>query len=426
MRKVTRTRSAAAETPAGEPGELRVVRPRRAAPADAARVTRAEINLAHVRHNLHELRASLAAGATVAGRPGAPARIWAVLKADGYGHGASAVATTLEQAGVDGVCVALLEEGLELREAGVRGPILIMSGSHGRRRDGLEALIEHRLTPVVFDAEQIEALANAHKFMAGAGKVEGPLAVHLKVDTGMGRLGVREEVEPVLAAIARRPELTLGGLMTHLACADAESDEVTREQLGRFAKADALVRRAGMSAALKHAANSAALLRWPNTHFDVVRPGIALFGVPPIAGLAPKLKPVMSVLSEVIALRELPAGASIGYGHTWTAARASRIATIPIGYADGLSRSLSNRGSVLIGGKRAPIVGAVSMDLTMVDVTDLPAAAVRDEVVVLGEQRGRFGADAITVHEIASLTGTITWECLTSVSRRVPRFYRHP
>jgi len=416
----------------------RVVRPKRAAPAEAARVTRAEINLAHLRHNLHELRASVVAAARE-GR--GAAAIWAVLKADAYGHGGSIVATTLEQAGVDGICVALLEEGIELRNAGVRGPILIMSGSHGRRRDGLEALIEHRLTPVVFDAEQVDALAGAARYMASTGALEGALDVHVKIDTGMGRLGVRDpELEGLFAALRQRPELRVSGWMTHFACADADDDLVTREQLARFESALGIAARDGFDVSLRHAANSAAMLRWPATHFEVVRPGLALFGVPPCPAVvpppsaepvprdprAPKLKPVMSVLSEVVALRSLPEGACLGYGHTWQAARPSRIATVPIGYADGYSRALSNRGCVLIGGKRVPVVGNVSMDLTMVDVTDLPQVAVRDEVVVLGEQRGRYGEDAITAVELAELSGTISWETLTSVSRRVPRFYRHP
>ena len=424
-----------------DPGHegARVVRPKRAAPSEAARVTRAEINLAHLRHNLHELRACLVASANQGARP--PAKIWAVLKADAYGHGGSIVATTLEQTGVDGVCVALLEEGIELRNAGFRGPILIMSGSHGRRRDGLEALIEHRLTPVVFDAEQVEALAGAQRYMVSTGAVEGQLDVHVKIDTGMGRLGVRApELAGVLSVLGQRSELRVTGWMTHFACADAESDVATVEQLGRFESALGMVSQAGLDVSLRHAANSAAMLRWPSTHFEVVRPGLALFGVPPCAAVVappsdeptvrdpryPKLKPVMSVLSEVVALRSVSAGESLGYGHTWTAARESRIATIPIGYADGFSRALSNRGFVLIGGKRAPIAGNVSMDLTMVDVTDHPQVAIRDEVVIVGEQRGRFGTDAIAVQEVADLSGTIPWAPLTSVSRRVPRFYRHP
>jgi len=416
----------------------RVVRPRRAAPAEAARVTRAEINLAHLRHNLHELRAVLAAAAEGRGRR--PARIWAVLKADAYGHGGTVAATALERAGVDGVCVALLEEGIELRQAGVRVPVLVMSGSHGRRRDGLEALIEHKLTPVVFDAEQVEALANAQRYMQSTRASEGPLDVHVKIDTGMGRLGVRPEaLEPLMGSLRGRGELRVTGWMTHLACADAPEDTVTKTQLARFEGSLAEVARAGFDVSLRHAANSAAVLRWPASHYEVVRPGLALFGVHPLgaappsheseassAPRAPRLKPVMSVRSEIVALRELPEGASLGYGHTWTAARASRIATVPIGYADGYSRALSNRGEVLVGGRRVPVVGNVSMDLTMIDVTDLPHVTVRDEVVVLGEQRGRYGSDAISAQELAERSGTISWETLTSVSRRVPRFYRHP
>ncbi|MSP26358.1 MAG: alanine racemase [Myxococcales bacterium] len=412
--------------------DLAVTRPRRAAPAEASRVTRAEVNLSHARHNLHELRACIGA------RSGSPARIWAVLKADGYGHGAAQLAVTLEQAGVDGVCVALLEEGIDLRNAGVRVPILIMSGAYGRRRDGLEALVHHGLTPVVYSAEQLEGLANAHRYLAslaarGTGApVAERLALHVKIDTGMGRLGVREpELGSLLTTLRSLPELRLEGLMTHLACADAESDAVTTEQLARFESATETVRHHGFSVELRHAANSAATLRWRSAHYDIVRPGLALFGVHPCATRphdlerAPKLKPVMRVLSEVVALRELPVGASVGYGHDWTATRPSRIATIPMGYADGLSRALSNRGSVLLGGARAPIVGTVSMDMTMIDVTDIPNATVRDEVVVLGEQRGRFGSDCITAAEFAEKSGTVSWECLTSISRRVPRFYRH-
>jgi alanine racemase len=428
----------ASSDPGVASADARVVRPRRAAPAEAARVTRAEINLAHLRHNLHELRAVL--GAAAEGRRREPAKIWAVLKADAYGHGGTMAATALERAGVDGVCVALLEEGIELRQAGVRVPVLVMSGSHGRRRDGLEALIENKLTPVVFDVEQLEALVNAQRYMHSTGACDGPLDVHVKIDTGMGRLGVRpEHLEALLAALRGRPELRVTGWMTHFACADAPDDAVTRMQLALFDDALAVALREGFDVRLRHAANSAAVLRWPASHHEVVRPGLALFGVHPTgpepsptetegggATRGPKLKPVMSVLSEIVALRDLPEGASIGYGHTWTAPRPSRIATVPIGYADGYSRALSNRGEVLVGGKRVPIVGNVSMDLTMIDVTELPQVAVRDEVVVLGEQRGRFGNDAITAQELAERSGTISWETLTSVSRRVPRFYRHP
>jgi len=409
--------------------ELRVVRPRRAAPADAARVTRAEINLAHVRHNLRELQACLRADAAAADRA-EPARLWCVLKADGYGHGAANVATTLEHAGVDGLCVALLEEGLELRNAGVGCPILVMGGYWGRHRDGIEALLENALTPVVYDEDQISTLAATARYLYGGSKT---VDVHLKIDTGMGRLGVREDgLDAVLAALRAASDLHLGGLMTHLACADAESLEPTTDQLASFDRASELVARRGFRPAVRHAANSAAMLRSPRTHYDIVRPGIAVFGVHPgpassnEAARAANLRPVMRVLSEVVALRDLPVGERLGYGHAWRASRPSRIATIPMGYADGLSRALSGRGQVLICGQRAPIVGKVSMDLTMVDVTDLPGVSVRDEVVVLGEQHGRLGSDHISADELATQCDTVSWECLTSVSRRVPRFYRHP
>ncbi|MEM9694232.1 MAG: alanine racemase [Myxococcota bacterium] len=405
---------------------LRVRRPPRARPADAARVTRAEINLAHLRHNLRELEASMAADGEAARRP--PAQVWAVLKADAYGHGASVLGVHLERAGVDGICVALLEEGIELRQAGVRCPILVMGGYYGRYRDGLEALVEHELSPVVYDPVQLERLATAVRFVGGA-----PHGVHLKVDTGMGRLGCREdEFLPLLRALRRHPELRLDALMTHLACADEPDPAITHDQLRRFDAAQELVRRQGLRPVLRHAANSAAALRFPDAQLDLVRPGIALHGVHPCPTVAssgsrvPKLKPVMQVLTEIVALRDLRAGEAIGYGHTWRAERPSRIATLPIGYADGFSRALSNRGHVLLHGQRVPIAGSVSMDLTMIDVTDIADARLRDEVVVLGEQRGRAGEDRIDVAEWAALEGTITWECYTGISRRVPRFYRHP
>ncbi len=404
--------------------ELRVIRPRRAAPAEAARVTRAEINLAHVRHNFRELTDCLAADANGA----KPASLWAVLKADGYGHGARAVATTLEHAGVEGLCVALLEEGIELREAGVSCPILVMGGYYGRHRDGVEALIEHRLTPVVYDPGQIEGIATIARFMQRC-----DIDVHLKVDTGMARLGVRPaQLEPTLKALRGAKELRVTGLMTHLACADAQSFDETEEQLALFTQAAEQIRIAGFSPTTLHAANSAAMLRFPSAQLGMVRPGIAVFGVHPCSHRASrsqrqaKLRPVMRVLSEIVDVRQVPAGSSVGYGHTWTAKRSSRIATIPMGYADGLNRALSNRGAMLVCGRRAPIVGTISMDLAMIDVTDIPGACLRDEVVIVGEQKGRLGTDSITPGELAEKIGTISWECLTSISRRVPRFYRHP
>jgi alanine racemase len=377
-------------------------------PSDAVRPTRAEINLANLRHNLRVMVRH------AAGRP-----IWGVLKADGYGHGSKAVARTLERAGIDGVCVALLEEGIELREAGIQTPILVMGGYYGR---AWGELLRYGLTPVVHDAGQIATLAEEVRF-AGA----EPIAVHVKIDTGMARLGVPiAELASVADAFGRCPEVALGGLMTHFACADLGHSPTVDDQLDRFDEATAILRARGLSAPLRHAANSAAVIRSPRAHLDLVRPGIALFGIQPFADAAPGLRPVMRIRTEIVALRELEAGQSVGYGATWTSDRKSRIATIPLGYADGLSRALSNRGNVLVRGKRAPIAGVVSMDMTMIDVTDVDGVRVGDECVVLGSQKGPLGEDSVTAEEVAATLGTIPWEVLTNVSRRVPRFYREP
>lgn len=400
----------------GGAAAVRVLRPRRAAPADAVRPTRAEVNLANLRHNLRVLER------TIADTTPTPPQIWGVLKADAYGHGAPAVARTLERAGVAGICVALLEEAVELREAGIRIPILVMGGYYGPRRDGLEEIVARQLLPVVYDAAHIERLATMARFEGW-----GRLGVHVKVDTGMGRLGAGPaELPEVLSALARFPEVRMDGLMTHLACADADDLEDTADQLARFAEMERQTRAAGLSPRVRHAANSAAMLRMPASRLDMVRPGLALFGLEPRAGVAPDLRPVMRVRSEIVALRTVEVGQRIGYGHTWEATRRSVVATVPMGYADGLSRSLSNRGSALVRGARAPIAGAVSMDLTMIDVTDVPGAQVGDEVVFLGTQEGPLGRETITATEIAELSGTIPWEVLTSISRRVPRFYREP
>jgi len=395
-----------------------VARPRRAAPADAVRPTRAEIDLTNLRHNLRVVQ-----------RHARGARVWAVLKADGYGHGAPAVARTLERAGADGFCVALLEEGIELREAGIRAPILVMGGYYG----GAHAEVLARgLVPVVYNLAQVEGFAREVRI----GAVDGPIDVHLKVDTGMARLGVTlGELAHFAERLADFPEVRVTGLMTHLASADAPTSEETLAQSVRFDEATALLARHGVRAQVRHAANSAALLR-SDALLDAVRPGIALFGVSPRArpdgaaeGDAPlstELRQVMRVRTEVIALRDIPAGEPVGYGGLWKSARPSRIATVPMGYADGLSRQLSNRGHLLVRGRRAPLVGAVSMDMSMIDVTDVPGVALRDEVVVLGAQDGPLGKEAITPDEVAAHAGTIAWEVLTSISRRVPRFYREP
>jgi alanine racemase len=413
---------------ATRPPSLRVSKPRRAAPADAVRPTRAEINLEALRHNLFVVKRR-------AGR----AKTWVVLKADAYGHGGPAVARTLERAGADGFCVALFEEGVELRDAGVVAPILVMGGYYG---DAHEELCSRRLTPVVYDLEQIDGLARAIR-----GADLPPLSVHLKVDTGMARLGVTMADLPGFAdRLAKQTAVRVSGLMTHLACADALTSLETGEQMRLFEEATAILAARGIVPEVRHAANTAALLRG-DALLDAVRPGIAIFGASPgsvcstgsTAAFAGDkgygLRPVMRVRTEVVAARSVATGASIGYGALWRAPRPSRIATIPMGYADGLLRQLGGGprpaaaprvGDVLVRGKRAPFVGAISMDMSMIDVTDIAGVMPGDEAVVLGAQEGPAGRDAITVEEVAERASVIPWEVMTSISRRVPRFYREP
>lgn len=420
----------------------RVARPRRAAPADAVRPTRAEINLANLRHNLFTLERALglprrrASAAPprdghAAAAPASDTQVWGVLKADAYGHGAPAVARTLERAGIGGLCVALLEEAIELREAGIRAPILVMGGYYGPRRAGLEEVLVHRLTPVIYDRGHIEKLVHIAR---AAGR--GPIPVHLKVDTGMGRLGAdSESLEGIIDALREhRAEIDVRGSMTHLACADGEDVESTHAQLRAFDDANARMRAGGLAPTVRHAANSAAAVRFAGSRFDAVRPGIALFGYKPWSGAREPvaeaamvaLRPVMKVRTEIVAVRTVPDGGRVGYGHRFIARGPRRVATVAMGYADGLSRSLGGHGEVLVRGRRAPFAGVISMDLTAIDVTDVQGADVGDEVVLLGAQDGPHGSDAISAEEIAAHTGTIAWEVLTSISRRVPRFYREP
>lgn len=388
----------------------RVLRPARALPADALRPTRAEVNLGHLRHNFNQVRRA------VGNVP-----VWAVLKADAYGHGAKAIARTLERAGAAGVCVALVEEGIELRQAGITIPILVIGGNYTR---AFAEVIDQRLTPVLHDPSQVEVLAEEIHYRG-----LGPLDVHVKIDTGMGRLGMMpRDMKTLMRELERHREVRLYGMMTHFACADSGDRQSMLEQRALFDEATAIVSSAGYAPVVRHAANSAAIFAGPEQHLDMVRPGVSLFGVAPNPSQQQELDllPVMRVRTEIVAIRQLQPGQSVGYGATWTARRPSRIATIPMGYADGLSRSLSNRGHVLVLGKRVPIAGTVSMDMATLDITDLPDADLGEECVVLGPQKGPHGSDTISASEIAEHVGTIPWEILTSVSRRVPRFYREP
>jgi alanine racemase len=335
-------------------------------------------------------------------------KVLAVVKADAYGHGVVPVAQRLQAEGVDGFGVALAEEGIELREAGIDRAILVLNGiSGGAHRD----IIAAGLTPVLYElseARAFEAVSDGR-----------PIDVHLKVDTGMGRLGVpMAELDPFLRDLRSFPSIRVAGLMTHLSTADIDPEFVAK-QLGAFKHAEGLVRRFGHTPAVRHAANSAGLFRHPESHFDWVRPGISLYGYPGADSVDVPLRPAMRWRTEVLRVRTLEPGESAGYGRSFRATVRTRLATIPLGYGDGLLRAASNRGQVLIRGVRCPIVGNIAMDLTTVDVSEAPDASIGDEALLLGEQAGA----SLDARDLAAAAGTIPYEVLTNVSRRVPRVY---
>ena len=308
----------------------------------------------------------------------------------------------------------LAEEALELRAAGIRRAILVLYGAYG---GAYADVLAAGLTPVIYDRGHLEGFRRA----AGG----RPFSVHLKVDTGMSRLGVpQDELEGFLDALQRTPGARIAGLMTHLMAADSD-DALTAEQLQRFTRVQHALRARGHRPRLLHAANSAATFRHPSARYDLVRPGIALFGHAGAPDVGAPLRPALRLRSEIVALRNLRPGDRVGYDGTFTVRRPTRLATLPIGYGDGLLRAASNRASVLVRGRRCAVVGRVSMDLTTVDVTDVPGVAVGDEACLLGSQDGPDGTrESIGMVELAEASGTAPYEVLCAISRRVPRFYR--
>jgi alanine racemase len=369
------------------------------------RPTEARVDLAALADNYRRLREAV----------GPRVGVVAVVKADAYGHGAVPVARLLEGLGVRGFGVATVEEGLELREAGVRAPVLVMGAAFGRDH---REVIERELTPIVGDPGDVERFASAAR---AAGRVRQ--SIHVKIDTGMSRLGVTvARFGDLLRQCARQPSIRVDGLATHFASADEADPAPTEEQLARFILCLDQARAMGADPQVIHAAASSAALRFPRTRFDLVRPGIVLYGALPSLHLVehdPGIRPVLSLHTRVNALRDLPAGTGVSYGGTFTLARPSRIATIPVGYADGYPRALSNRGMALVRGRRAPIVGRVCMDLTMIDVTEIPGVETGELVTLLGGE----GPEAIRPEELAAWADTIAYEILCGISRRVPRIY---
>ena len=341
--------------------------------------------------------------------------IIAVVKADAYGHGSKRVARLLEGLGVRGFGVATVEEGRELREAGVQAQVLVMGAAYGRDH---EEVIAADLTPMVGVLRDVELFASAARRLG-----RERLGVHVKVDTGMTRLGVtHSRFEEFLRQCAAHPNIRVDGLATHFAAADGPDPELSQRQLKRFIGCLDRARALGADPQVIHAANSAAALRFPAARFDLVRPGIVLYGAAPSEHVPlPGLKPVLSLQTRINALRRVPAGTPVSYGGTFTCSRPSVIATLPVGYADGYSRALSNRAEVLLRGHRAPLVGTVCMDLCMVDVTDVEGVAVGDRVTLLGGEGE--GDQVITPEELAGWAGTISYEVLAGITQRVPRIY---
>ena len=365
--------------------------------------TYATIDLAALAYNLSQIR----------GRVSNNCSILAVVKANAYGHGAVDVSRALVQAGVTRLAVATVHEGIALREAGINGDILVLGALLDTH---VQELFPYRLTPVINEQRLLPQLA---KEAEAANK---PLSIHIKVDTGMGRLGLpASELMTFLDAFPRWKSLRIEGFMTHLADSDGDDSSHTEQQLKSFRGLLEQVEQRGMSVPFVHVANSAAIIRYPQSHFSMVRPGIMLYGYHtlPDAVPCPRLQPVLSLRTTVMQLRTIKPGETVSYNRTFVAKRPSTIAVLPIGYADGYNRQLSNKGFVLIDGKRAPIVGLICMDMTMVDVTDIPSVRVGDSVTLIGRQ----GQEAIWADEIAGWTDTIPYETLCVIGSRIPRVY---
>lgn len=366
----------------------------------AQRASWVEVNRAAIRHNTRTLK-----------RMVGDSRLLAVVKANGYGHGAVTVAEAALAAGADGLCVALVQEGVELRRAGIENPILVLSE---QPLDQLDELLAHGLIPTAYSIRYIDALAEAarrHDVFAHE--------VHLKIDTGMHRVGAWPPSEATgLARAVIDSGLHLDGVFTHFACADSDP-EFTQLQFSRFTEAVDAMEQQGFRPHLRHAANSAATISFPASHMDVVRVGLALYGLSAGPGMEDGLLPALRLRSRVSSVRHLDQGEALSYGQVYRLHSPSTVATVPIGYADGFPRVVSPGAEVLIGGRRFPVAGRVTMDMILIDCGD---ASVNegDEVVLIGDQ----GGERIAVERLAALASTIPYEIVTGLGPRIPREHR--
>jgi alanine racemase len=367
------------------------------------RPTRCIVDLSALRWNLRQVKAKV----------GPRVKTLCMVKADAYGHGAPEAAQALAQEGTDAFGVATIEEGVELRRAGIRQPIIVLAGVY---LEQLDLLLQNGLIPVLHERETLRALEKA------VASRSMTLPIHVEVDTGMGRIGfLYSELNDWLAELGRLKALKLEGFFSHFSDGETANEEYTENQLKDFLWVTERLRQAGFIPSLIHMAKSGTIITVPDSHLAMVRPGLILYGIYPASNMTKKihLKPVLSWKTRILQLKTLAGGSSIGYGRTFTTQRESLIATLPVGYADGYRRLFSNRAVVLVRGERAPVVGRVSMDLTTVDVTDIANVQPGDEVVLLGGQ----GGGEISADEMAGWANTISYEIFTSISARVPRIY---
>ncbi|MDQ3038359.1 MAG: alanine racemase [Pseudomonadota bacterium] len=365
------------------------------------RPTRIVVDLDAIAHNLHAIRAHV------------NVPVMAIVKANAYGHGLVPVALHLQACGVEQLGVAFVEEGIALRNAGVTVPILVLGGIFGPQ---VAHFISHDLEITVSSLDKLRQVEAAAQ---GLGR---KAVIHLKIDTGMERIGVHSySCRPFIESALASRWCDLKGIYSHLACADDPASSMTDQQLERFLDACAHIERAGAPMPLRHLANSGGVLHFPGTNLDMVRPGIVLYGVlpDPASQATIHVRPALSLVSQVVYFKVVKAGHSVSYGATWVAKHDTRIVTIPIGYGDGYPRSLSSCGHVLIRGKLHPLVGRVCMDQFMVDIGG-ESAWNEDEVVLMGSQ----GESVLTAESVAQAAGTIPYEFLTGLNERIPREYR--
>ena len=374
------------------------------------RATFVEIDLSAFRNNIRVLRSYLPE----------KVKMMAVVKADAYGHGAIPCAKAALDEGVDYLGVGIISEGIELRENGIKSPIHLLTGIFP---DEAEDLIKYNLSTTLYTQELAETISKI------AEKNNKKASVHLKVNTGMGRLGAAIDTFPELAEyINRCPNLLLESIFTHLSSADYDPD-YTHIQLDRFNNVLNKVNNLGIKTPMIHSANSSALIRYPESYYDMVRPGLILYGVLPSPHLKPfasnivsgndALKPVMKWKTQILQINPAPPNTPLSYAQKFITKRDSLIATLPVGYADGLNRGLSNKMKVLIRGEIAPQIGTICMDMILVDVTDVPGVSLQDEVILMGKQ----GNEHLGADKIAELTNTVPYETLCNVGKRVPRKY---